>query len=166
MTTWEGWRVPNDANNVRVVIDETSFDFHELELRQLDLFLDQFSDALYDLRHDSMEAWKPPLFAETSCLDENDLYTFVAATVDRDVMLRFFSLVDKCPEWDGDYPRCEEIELAGETSRSAWSASFAVTAIKSGHGVACLTFPGCQHRGFVSANSSLGQCQIFFSLPQ
>jgi hypothetical protein len=154
--------VSSDANNIRVVIDETSFDFRGLDSEQLDNFLGDFNDALYDLQHNSLEVWKPPLFAETRCLDENDLYSYVVAAVDRDVMLRFFSLADKCPEWDAGYPRCDEVEIGGDAWRSAWSASFAVTAVKSGRGVACLAFPASRHRGFLTVNSSLGQCRIFF----
>jgi hypothetical protein len=154
--------VPNDADNVRVVIDETSFDFHGLDPSQLDMFLDQFNEVLYDLRRDSLAVWKPPLLAYMRCLDEYDLYTYVTATVDREIMRRFFSLIDKCPEWDAGYPRCEEVALGGRPLRSAWSASYAVTAVMSGRGVACLAFSGSQHRGFCTANSSLGQCQLFF----
>jgi hypothetical protein len=162
MTTWEGWPVSGGADGIRIVIDETSFDFHGLSSGQLDDFLGDFNDALYDLQHDEMRVWKPPMFAETRCLEGENLYSYILDAVDRDIMLRFFSLADKCPEWEPDYPRCDEVEVDGDASRSAWSAAFAATAIKSGHGVACLAFPANQHRGFRTVNCSLGQCQIFF----
>jgi DNA-binding transcriptional LysR family regulator len=154
--------VPSDASQVRIVIDEMSFDFRGLDSDQLDLFLGQFNDALHDLRRDRLEAWKPPLFAATSCLDERDLYDYLVTTADRDVMRRFFSLIDKCPEWDAGYPHCDEVEIAGKARQSAWSVSFAVTAVISGHGVACLVFPESAHRGSLAVIASIGQCNIFF----
>jgi hypothetical protein len=154
--------VPNSADQVRIVIDETSFDFSELESTQIDLFLSEFNDALHDLRRGGLEVWKPPLFAGTSCLNEQDLYSYLLIATDRDIMRRFFSLVDKCPEWDASYPRCDEVEVSGRTQQSAWSVCFAVTAVISGHGVACLVFPGFEHRGFLPVVSDVGRCQVFF----
>jgi len=39
---------------------------------------------------------------------------------------------------------------------------FAVTAIISGYGVACLVFPGLKQRGFLEVASDIGQCEVFF----
>jgi hypothetical protein len=154
--------VPSSADQVRVVIDETSFDFSGLEANQIDLFLSQFNDALSDLRLKGLVAWKPPLFAYTSCIDEQDLYSYLLGAVDPDVMRRFFGLLDKCPEWDASYPRCDEVKISGKALQSAWSVCFAATAVISGHGVACLVFPGLVQRGFLEIISDIGQCQVLF----
>ena len=154
--------MPSSADQVRVVIDETSFDFNGLDANQIDLFLSQFNDSLRDLRINGMEAWKPPLFANTPCHNEQDLYSYLLSSVNRDVMLRFFSLVDKCSEWDAAYPRCDEAEINGMARKSMWSVCFAITAVISGHGVACLVFPGLKQRGFLEIDSDIGQCQVFF----
>ena len=152
----------SSADQTRVVIDETSFDFNGLEANQIDLFLSQFNDALHGLRSNGLKTWKPPLFADTSCYNEQELYSYLLSDVDRDVMLRFFKLVDKCSEWDAGYPRCDEAEINGKARQSAWSVCFAVTAIISGHGVACLVFPGLKQRGFLEVGSDIGQCEVFF----
>src|SRR5215467_5787920 len=162
MTIWGGWLVPSVADQVRIVIDETSFNFRDLPAGHLDLFLDQFSDALQDLRHDGLAAWRPPMFAETPCPDGQELYSYVLANADRDVMLRFFSLLDKVLEWDAGYPAFDEVQLSGNQPVMAWSLSYAVTAVISGHGVACLVFPGSQRRGFVEVASAIGLCKLFF----
>lgn len=154
--------MPSVADEVRVVIDESSFDFHDLPASRLNLFLDQFSDTLQDLRQSGSSAWKPPMFAETPCLDGLELYTYILTRADRDVMLRFFSLLDKTLEWDAGYPICDEVQLSGKQAAMALSLCFAATAVISGHGVACLVFPGSQLRGFVDASSGIGRCKLFF----
>lgn len=152
----------SSADLIRVVIDETSFDFNGLDVNQIDLFLSQFNDALSDLRLKDLEAWKPPLFAYIPCIGERDLYSYLLDAVDPDVMRRFFGLLDKSPEWDDRYPRCDEAEVNGKARQSAWSVCFAVTAVISGHGVACLVFPRIAQRGFLEISSDIGQCQVFF----
>lgn len=154
--------MPSSAEQVRMVIDETSFAFGGIEVGQIARFLGQFNDALHDLRRKGSEVWKPPLFAATPSLKNQDLYSYILATIDPDIMRRFFSLVDKCPEWDASYPRCDEAAIDGETRQSAWSVCFAVTAGISGHGVACLEFQGSLRRGFLEVASDIGQCQVFF----
>lgn len=152
----------SSADQIRVVIDETSFDFRDLTFSQLDLFLDQFNDALQDLRRDGSAAWKPPMFAETPCLDEHELYNYLLLNADRDVMLRFFSLLDKAVEWDPGYPACDEVQWPGAEPVMALSLSFATTAAVSRHGVACLVFPGSQRRGFLEVASVIGHSELFF----
>lgn len=152
----------NSADHVRIVIDETSFNFNGLTPSQIDLFLSQFSDALSDLRLKGLEACKPPLFAYTQCIDEKDLYSYVLDAVDPDVMRRFFRLLDRAPEWDAGYPRCDEVEINGKARQSAWSVCFALTSVISGHGVACMAFPGFTQRGYMDINSDIGRCQVFF----
>lgn len=152
----------SSADQKRIVIDETSFDFNEVEASQVELLLGQFNDTLHDLRFSGLKASKPPMFADTMCRGEQDLYSYLSNAVDRDVMLRFFSLLDKCPEWNADYPRCDEAAIGGKARRSAWSVCFAVTAAVSGHGVACLVFPRFEQHGFLEIDSDLGQCEVFF----
>lgn len=154
--------MPSSADPLRVVIDETSFDFSGLDENQISLFVSQFNDALSDLRLKGLEAWKPPLFAYTPCNDEKDLYSYLVEAIDPDVMRRFFGLIDKSPEWDDGYPRCDEVEINGKARQSAWSVCFAVTAVFSGQSIACLVFPGSGQRGFLAIGSDIGQCQIFF----
>jgi hypothetical protein len=154
--------VSNSADQVRVVIDETSFDFNGMEPEQIELFLSQFNDALSDLRFNSLKVWKPPLFAYTLCAGEQDLYSYLPTAIDPDIMRRFFGLLDKSGEWDAGFPRCDEVEISGSTRQSAWSVCYALTAIISVHGVACLVFPGSARRGFLDVTSDIGNGQVFF----
>ncbi len=72
----------SSADQVRIVIDETSFYFNEMEPSEINLFLSQFNDTLSDLRLKGLKAWKPPEFAYTSCTDEQDLYSYLPGAVD------------------------------------------------------------------------------------
>lgn len=112
---------------------------------KLDEFLDEVSDALAVLRKGKISAWKPPQFAETECLDGRELYSHLLDAVERDVMLRFISLADKCLEWDASYPRGDVAVISG---KEALSVSFAATAAASGQAVACLVFPAASRRVF------------------
>jgi hypothetical protein len=157
--TWEGLPVPGEADVVRVVIDEASFDFRELAAGELDGFLDEVSDTLAVLRKEEISPWKPPQFAETECLDGRGLYSHLLDAAERDVMLRFISLADKCLEWDVAFPRGDVAVISG---KEALSVSFAAAAAASGHAVACLVFPAMSRRGFQDVEYSEGAQKIFF----
>jgi hypothetical protein len=159
---WGGWRVSGTADQVRIVIDETSFDFSGIEPGQIGFFLSQFNDALSDFRLMGLKVWKPPLFAYTPCVGEQDLYSYLPDAISPDVMRRFFGLLDKSDEWDAEFPRCSEAEINGGPRQSAWSVCFALTAIISAHGVSCLVFPGSARRGFLDVASDIGARQVLF----
>jgi hypothetical protein len=151
--------VPGEANSVRVVIDDASFEFSGLEVDELNGHIDELSDTLAALRSDGTPAWQPPQFAQTPCFEDRELYSYLPDVADPEIMRRFFSLVDKCPEWDAGYPQGDLVMLSG---RAAQSVSYAVTAAALGHCVACLVFPVIGRRGFQNVGSAQGARDVFF----
>jgi hypothetical protein len=158
--------VPNDADPPRVVIDEKSFDFKELSSGQITSLLDGFNEELTELKASGCPAWKPPMFENVPCDDEYELYAYLTSEpgsrVDRDVRNRFYSLVQKCPEWNVSIPACDEVALGDEPPVAAWSLAYALTSTLKGKGVACLVLGASPHRGFVMANASVGGAEIYF----
>ncbi|MCO6008311.1 hypothetical protein NE236_25365 [Actinoallomurus purpureus] len=158
--------VPNDADPPRVVIDESTFDFRRLSPDQLSALLDRFNDELTELKAMGCPAWKPPMFENASCHDEHELYDYLTSEpgsgVDRDVRNRFYSLIQKCPEWDASAPTCDEVALGDGPPITAWSVAYALTSTLRGQGVACLVLASSRHRSFVTATTLAEEAQLYF----
>lgn len=151
----------------RVVIDEASFDFTGLDGAGLEDHLFRFNEAVWDLRDYGITAWKPPMFEATECSVGYELPEYLMSgpgkNIDRDIRLKFFSIVDKCPEWHAAIPgSCAEVSLAGEAPVMALSISCALALAIHNHGTSCLVFGACERRGFVNASSQIGGAEIFF----
>jgi hypothetical protein len=158
--------VPNDADPPRVVIDENSFDFRELTPDQLSSLLNQFNEELTELKAKGCPAWKPPMFENVPCHKEYELYAYLTsepgASVDRDVRNRFYSLVQKCPEWDASVPTCDDVALGDKPPTTAWSVAYAITSTLQGQGIACLVLATSPYRGFVTVTMLDGEAQLYF----
>ncbi len=157
---------PDESNVVRVVIDETSFDFHGLGTAVIDEHLNDFNEAVWELREEGIATWKPPMIEFVTCVDGLELYEYLAGAygegIDRDTKNRFFGLMSKCPDWDDSIPSGTDVALDGAEPVMALSVSFALALALKRHGVGCLVFGPCARRGFVTASSELGQAEIFF----
>ncbi|MFI6630751.1 hypothetical protein ACIBI7_17925 [Nonomuraea fuscirosea] len=157
--------MPSDAEQPRIVIDETSFDFRELPGDRLTASLETFNDALMRLRQDGTPAYKPPYFENSPCTDGHELYEYLASEtgreVDRDVKFRFYSLIQKCPEWDASVPVCDRVAIDGGEDCQAWSIAFALTMILRNRGIACLALGIRARRGFLPVRAVVGCARIF-----
>ncbi|WP_344888407.1 hypothetical protein [Actinomadura meridiana] len=157
--------MPSGADLPRVVIDETSFDFRELPPGQLSACLDRFNDVLDDLRAQGSSAHKPPCFESMSCDDELGLYEYLSSepgqSVDRDIRNRFYTLVDRCPEWDAAVPETQNVSVDDGEPFEAWSVAYALTMVLGGIGVCCLVLAAHERRGFVSA-AAAAEAEIYF----
>ncbi|MDT3395925.1 hypothetical protein RKE29_04580 [Streptomyces sp. B1866] len=132
----------------RVVVDETSFDFRELEPDRLTGVLDDFNDALGDILRErpvaAAEWWH-----EHACLDGCELSEFLYVrggpgdTVSPDVRRRTALLMDRCRAWDtgdtADVP--DRVHVAGEVRELAWTLGHALRRTLDGCTTACLVFP-------------------------
>ncbi|WP_329093212.1 hypothetical protein [Streptosporangium sp. NBC_01469] len=158
--------MPNDADSPRVVIDENSFDFRELTADRLSSLLDRFNEELSTLKASGCPAWKPPMFENVLCDDHHELYTYLTSElgsrIDRDVRNRFYSLVQKCREWDDSIPGVDEVTLGDASPVVAWSVAYALTSTLKGRGVACLVLAASPHCGFVEVAASVGRAEIYF----
>ncbi|SEF73087.1 hypothetical protein SAMN05444920_101491 [Nonomuraea solani] len=158
--------MPNGDDSPRIVIDETSFDFREVPGDQLTEFLDTFNDVLMQLRQDGSPAYKPPYFENVQCTDGHELYEYLASEagdeVDRDAKFRFYSLVQKCPEWDASVPVCDRMGIDGGEDREAWSIAYALTMVLQNRGVACLALGLRERRGFLPIRADVGCAEVFF----
>lgn len=156
----------NMADEVRVVIDETSFDFRGLEASSIEDYLDDFSDTVWELREDSIATWKPPMLEAVTCADGYELFSYLMGApgnlIDRDTRLRFFSLIGKCPEWDDSAPEYLEVTFTEGAPVMALSAAFALTLALRRQGVACLVFGACTRHDFVTVSSGAACANIFF----
>lgn len=154
-------------DQVRVVIDETSFDFRELDLQAIADHLGDFNEAFLALREDGAMPRKSIMLEEIGCTDDHGLFEYLTSgpgkQLDPDVRLLFMGLVGKCPEWDDTAPvGGGDVTIGGGESATALSAEFALLCISAGHGVACLVFGACPRRQFLLVCSSLGQAEVFF----
>jgi hypothetical protein len=154
------------ADPIRIVIDETSFDFREVSAGSMECYLDEFSDAVWDLRADGITVWKSPMLDLTPVTDDSELFEYLAGApgylIDRDTRNRFFGLVGKCPEWEEPQSVALDVELARGEPIMALSIGYALISIVRGHAIACLVFGACDRRGMVSAASSAGSAEVFF----
>lgn len=158
--------MPNGADSPRIVIDETSFDFREVPGEQLTAFLDRFNDALMQLRQDGSPAHKPPYFENTPCDDDHELYEYLTSEpgdeIGRDAKFRFYSLVQKCPEWDASVPVCDRVAIDDGEPREAWSIAYALTMALQHRGVACLALEVRERRGFLPILADAGYAEVCF----
>jgi hypothetical protein len=158
--------VLSGADLPRVVIDETSFDFREVSSEQLTTFLDTFNDAVTQLRLDGSPAHKPPYFENTLCDDDHELYEYLASEpgdkVSRDSKFRFYSLLQKCPEWDAAAPVCDRVSIDQGEPEEAWSIAYSLTAAIQRHGVACLVLGVRERRGFLPVIADAGCAELCF----
>ncbi|WKX71030.1 hypothetical protein [Streptomyces sp. XD-27] len=139
---------PYRAPSYRLVVDETSFDFRELEPDQLTRLLDIFNDTLGEILRErpvaAAEWWH-----EHACLDGCELSEFLYVrggpgdTVSPDVRRRTALLMDRCRTWDtdetADVP--DTVHLAGQVRELAWTLGYALRRTLDGRTMACLVFP-------------------------
>jgi hypothetical protein len=151
---------------IRVVIDETSFDFRKLVLPSIEEYLDAFNDAVWDLRDDGILTWCPPMLDGAKCTDEHELYEYLMSgpgtAIDRDTKNRFFGLISKCPDWGESIPDLLDVSFSDGEPVMALSAALALKLALHGHGVACLVFGSCPRDGFVVTSNAAGHAEIFF----
>ena len=101
------------------MFDESSVSFDELlgttdHTSTVEAGLELLADALFDFRASSTVVVVSPFLADAECWPGVLFVAFLGgqrlpaesgiAAVDRDSRLRLASLLDKCPEWDGDVP--------------------------------------------------------------
>lgn len=151
---------------VRVVIDDTSFDFRELEPRSIEDHLDDFNETVGILRQGGVVPRKPLYLEEFACTDEHELFEYLMSDpgklIDRDTKYRFLNIVGKCPEWDASVPAEADVCIADDNQVTALSVAFALTSALTGRGVACLVFGACARRGFLSVRNTTGEAHVFF----
>lgn len=151
---------------VRVVIDEASFDFRGLSAALIEDHLDGFNEAVNDMRSDGINLRKSPMLEGVACSDEFELFEYLigepGGLIDRDTRMRFFGLVDKCPEFDAALPIDPDVMLGDGELEMAMSIAFALSKVLVGVGTACLVFGGCPRRGFLPVGAKAGRADIFF----
>nr|WP_062338891.1 hypothetical protein [Herbidospora sakaeratensis] len=157
----------SDADDApRFVVDETSFDFHGVVGARITDSLDRFNETFARLRKDGHTPAKPPYFENTLCESETELFEYLAsesgAEVDRDVKFRFYSLIQKCSEWDDSIPLADQVAVAGAEPREAWSIAYATTMAVRDRGVACLALDLCDRAGLLPVRVGSAQITIYF----
>jgi len=153
-------------NPVRVVIDETSFDFRGLDAASIERRLDDFNDTIWVLHKDGIAAWSPPMLDAVKCVDNYELFDYLmnepGRVIDRDTRNRFFGLISKCPDWDESIPEILDVVIADGGPVMALSVAFALVMTLRAKGVACLVFGACPRRGFMVTSNEIGRAEIFY----
>lgn len=150
--------------SVRIAIDESSFDWRELDDAAAQEHLETFSDALEQLGCAAVA--KPPFFDDVECRDGLDLRTVAFgpdSPVERDARLRFGLLAQRCLEWDDSIPGLPtEVAVAGAACATAYSIGYAFHHAAHGFGVACLVFGAVSRRGRVAVEADGRLCDVYF----
>ncbi|MBQ0987717.1 hypothetical protein KBZ10_24995 [Streptomyces sp. F63] len=150
----------------RFVVDESSFDFRGLTEDRLTDLLNDFSDALTELREQHGIAVSP-WWSETECADGVELYEILYGGAEpragRDARLRMAGLMDRCPSWDTELPGLpDQVEIAGVVQELAWSVGYALWQGVRGHNVGCLVFPAVGRRGWHPVTGGETGADVYF----
>lgn len=155
------------GNVARLVLDESSLDFRCLADSEIQLHLDELSDAIQELRTDGETTVAcPPMWDGVECLDGCQLYQFLSreheSSVDRDTLVRAFRLLSSCPEWTADEESDISVFINGEEVPTALSVGYALGRAVARHGVACLVFGASRRRGLLPVRGLIGEANIYF----
>jgi hypothetical protein len=156
----------------RFVVDETSFDFRGLTEQELTDLMEEFSDALAELR-ERHEVAVSPWWTEAECADGRELFhvLYEAGTLraGRDARVRMARLMDRCPTWDTALPGLpDQVEVGGHRQEFAWSVGYAWWHTVRRRHVACLVFPAVDRRDWQpvsavdGADSATAEAKVFF----
>ncbi|GAB2875108.1 hypothetical protein [Streptomyces mayteni] len=145
----------------RFVVDESSFDFRDLDEERLTDLLDDFCDTLEELGERwviAVSSW----WTETECTDGQPLFEVLyengVPRPGRDARLRMVRLMDRCPEWSPDLIGLpDRVELAGNARDMAWSIGYAWRHSRDGHHICCLVFPRPGPRGWQPVTATTGE---------
>jgi hypothetical protein len=101
------------------------------------------------------------------CLDDCELTEFLSrvhpSNVDRDTLVRAYSLVDHCPEWEEPSGLDTSPTIDGKPSELAMSVAFALhLAVAERHAAACLVFQHQPRRGFLPVQGGPGEAAVYF----
>lgn len=163
--------------NFRVVFDESSVDFTEMEPagcnlgEQIEGYLDRLADTLFEMRARGTVVGRSPLGYGVECWPGVPFDAFLGTMplpaesgihhVDREVRRRCNSLLDKCPEWDiGE--RAELDVFIGGRSLFAPSVAYTHACELQGNRTSCLVFGGCARRGEVIVDVASVAASVWF----
>lgn len=158
--------MPNAAetDTVRIVLDESSFDFRRLSDSEVERHLDGLNATLLTLRG---AAACSPMWDGVECLDSCELYRFLTgeypSTVSRDTRVLTHTLLDRCTTWNTDIPDLDTtVTIDGGEQAMALSVGYALAMWLAGFGIACLVFSRASYRGFVPVTGAHGSHDVFF----
>jgi hypothetical protein len=142
-------------------------DFRGLTDDQIELHLDRLADAIEGLREPGGQAVAcPPMWDAVECLDGCQFYQFLSrertSTVDRDTLVRSFTLLSRCPEWVADDDAETTVTITGERPVLALSVAYALHSALSHRGVACLVFGGSSRQGFLEVRGAREAAEVYF----
>jgi len=160
----------SDAHNsdqIRFVIDESSFNFTALSIDDIGDRLDRFNFTLGELiRHHRVARADEALCNE--CLDNVPLYEYFdtadGKSLDRDIRLLFLHLsLNRCEIWDDSTPDLPDSVQIGtvEDECMALSVGYALHRRTQGFSVACIVFPDSRD-GWIQVSAGSRKADLFF----
>jgi hypothetical protein len=153
-----------EIDRVRIVLDESSFDFRSLPDSEIERHLDSLNATLLTLRG---AAACSPMWDGVECLDSCELYKFLTgeypSAVSRDTRVLTHTLLDRCTTWNTDTPDLDiTVAIGSGEPTMALSVGYALAMWLTGFGIACLVFPRASYRGLVPVTSAHGSHEVFF----
>lgn len=168
--------MPDDFgdNLFRLVLDESSFNFRDLNDGQVEMGLNELNEQLALLRQARHSVAKSSLIYDIDCRYGLDIHSFLfrndTSEVSRDARQRTYLTFDRLPTWDdGDCPDVPlECRIDGRGPGPAISPSvgYALVARLQDRGVACLTFPSFHSKGFHRVAANCGDGEVYFFMVQ
>jgi|GEM_PF-1395692 len=149
---------------LRVVVDESSFAFHDLDDPVIEEAIDDFNDLLSHMLQAGIPVSKFSLCFEFECRTGVPLYSLLyerAAGVDVDTRHRCGALLDRCIDWDeGVDDVVTGCEVMGE-SLDSWSLGYAVIR-SSDHLMACVGCSTAGRLGLLAVTAGGLSAELFF----
>ncbi|MCG5457083.1 hypothetical protein PSH03_001990 [Micromonospora sp. PSH03] len=148
----------------RLVIDESSFSFHDVDDIEVEYAIDDFNDLLSEILRSGITVAKFSCCLDVECRTGLPLYKLLyeqAAAIDAETLRRCSALLDRCTDWDEEVDDVSTIcKVAGEQVES-WSLGYAIMR-SSTHFMACLVCSTAGRRGLLTVSAGDLSGEIYF----
>ncbi len=150
----------------RIVVDESSFDFRDLDDNTLSDLLEDFADVL-EVIQESHPVAASALWGAVECDSGLELCQFIYGSehgVSPDVRRRFGRLLDKCRSWESSEELTNSLEIDGVPVGVARSVHHAVRSTAAGLSMACVGLARSARQGWlpVSCQDTGIAAEVYF----
>lgn len=135
--------VTGEPDVTRFVLDETSLEFTGLSSGTLTDGLTSLCDTIEAIRRDGFAVYQVPggeLYEYSSLPGTSFFEVLFGDALDRDTRLRLQVLLQKCPDWDADVLRHDEVAVDHGAATGAFSLAYVLACALAGRAVARVLF--------------------------
>ncbi|MEU7843804.1 hypothetical protein AB0B39_22920 [Micromonospora sp. NPDC049114] len=148
----------------RLVIDESSFSFHDIGDTEAEYALDDFNDLLSEILHSGVIVAKFSCCLDIECRAGLPLYKLLyeqAAAIDAETLRRCSALLDRCADWDDDVDDVPTTCEVADKQVESWSLGYAMMR-SSTHFMACLVCSTAGRQGVLTVSAGDSSAEIYF----